>query len=150
LKKQQRATKGGSMVTRIIVSGWVVFASSQLALTQEQPKWDLSAICANESAPGQCVLFEGRARNAVSGSWDVLPEAVKKACMDSLKGPLDQSWRLLGNCIEGETMKGVNRRAVATAATPADPVPPPKPPATSANGNPAPPSGSPAEPPKSP
>jgi hypothetical protein len=137
------------MDTRIMVSGWVVVASSQLAMTQELPKWDIPEICANESAPGQCALFEGRARNAISGSWDVLPEAVKKRCFDSVKTPLDQSWRLLGYCIEAETLKGVNRRAVATAATPAEPVTPPQR-AASATGEPAPLFGMPAAPPKSP
>ena len=138
------------MVTRIFVSVLVIVASTPPGLAQQLPKWDIAGICAHESAPGQCALFESRAQNAVSGSWDVLPEAVKKKCFESVKTPLDQSWRLLGYCIEAETLKGVNRRAVATAATPAEPVPPPQPPAAADSGEPAPPSGSQAEPPKSP
>jgi hypothetical protein len=135
------------MVKRIIASTLLVVACTQLALAQELPKWAIPGICAKASAPGQCALFEGRARNAVSGSWGVLPETVKRSCLAAVKNPLDQSWRLLGHCIEAETLKGVERRAVATAATPADPVPRSNP-SPSPNGEPAPLLSPPAEPSK--
>jgi hypothetical protein len=131
-----------------LASSLLVFASPQLALAQELPAWKIQQACAEESAPGQCALFEGRARNAVSGSWDVVPETVKSSCLAAVKSPLDQSWRLLGQCIERETLKGVERRAVATAATPAEPVSAPKPGST--DGTPALVPGVPTESPKAP
>jgi hypothetical protein len=133
------------MIRTRITSTLVVVLAPKLVLAQELPTWTPPDICANESAPGQCALFEGRARNAVSGSWNVLPEAVKRSCLAAVKSPSDQSWRLLGQCIDTETLKGVHRRAVATAATPAEPVPVPK-----TAGAPAPRSSPPVEPSKAP
>jgi hypothetical protein len=135
------------MLIRIIASTLPVAAFAHLALAQPLPTWAIPEICAKESTQGQCAVFEGRARNAVSGGWEVLPEAVKKSCLAAVKSPLDQSWRLLSQCIEVETLKGVDRRAVATAATPAEPVPPPKP-AVPTDGIPSPPFSLPSDPPK--
>jgi hypothetical protein len=137
------------MCVRRIASSVLAVTFPQLALAQELPTWRIHEVCAEASAPGQCALFEGRARNAVSGSWDVMPEAVKKSCLAAVKSPLDQSWRLLSQCIERETLKAVDRRAVATAATPAEPVPAPQP-AGSGDGSSAPVPGLTAEPPKAP
>jgi hypothetical protein len=137
------------MIRGRITSTLLVVMAPQFALAQELPTWSPHEICAKESAPGQCALSEGRARNAVSGSWGVLPEAVKTDCLAAVKSPLDQSWRLLGQCIDAETLKAVHRRAVATAATPADPVPAQRP-IEATGGAPAPGSSLPAEPPKSP
>jgi hypothetical protein len=136
------------MISSRITLTLLALLAPQFALAQELPTWTPQEICATESAPGQCVLFEGRARNAVAGSWGVLPEAVKRSCLAAVKTPLDQSWRLLGQCIDTEALKGVHRRAVATAATPAEPVPAPRP--TEPAGGPAPGSSLPVEPPKAP
>jgi hypothetical protein len=131
---------------RRIASSLLAVMSPQLALAQALPTWRIQEICAKESAPGQCALFEGRARNAVSGSWDIMPEAVRRNCLAEMMSPQNQSWRLLGNCIDRETLKGVDRRAVATAATPAAPVPAPNLPGPT-DGTPAPQPTPPAEPP---
>jgi hypothetical protein len=137
------------MIRRRISPALLMVMAPQFALAQELPAWTLAEICANASAPGQCALFEGRARNAVSGSWEVLPDAVKRTCLAAVKSPLDQSWRLLIDCIDTETLKAVHRRAAATAATPAEPVPA-REPAEPANRAPAPNSSVPLEPPKTP
>ena len=41
--------------------------------------------------------------------------------------PPDQSWRLLAECIDGETLKALDKAAVQTAKTPSEPVAPPRP-----------------------
>jgi hypothetical protein len=109
-----------------LLAGAVPFAGAE---AQGLPAWRIADICARESAPGQCAAFEGRALNAVSASWPFLLDPIKKTCLDQAKSPADQSWRLLAECIDGETLKALNKAAVHTAKTPAEPVPPPRPPA---------------------
>ena len=95
------------------------------AHAQALPGWKITDICAHESAPGQCAAFEGRALNAVSASWPFLLEPVRQACLTQLKSPYDQSWRSMAACIDGETLRALDKTAVHTAKTPAEPVPPP-------------------------
>jgi hypothetical protein len=102
-------------------------APSQEANAQALPGWRIADICAKESAPGQCAAFEGRALKAVSASWPFVLDPIKQTCLAQVKSPLDQSWRLLSECIDGETIKALDKGAVRTARTPAEPVPPPKP-----------------------
>ena len=108
------------------------------AHAQALPGWKITDICAHESAPGQCAAFEGRAFNAVSASWPFLLEPVRQACLGQLKSPYDQSWRSMAACIDGETLRALDKTAVHTAKTPAEPVPsamvmpPPPPPPTEA------------------
>ncbi len=96
---------------------------------QTLPNWPISEVCAKESAPGQCAAFEGRAHKAVSGGWAFVLDSAKSTCLAQVKSPLDRSWRLLAECIDVETIKALDKRAVHTAKTPAEPVPPPRPPA---------------------
>ena len=107
------------------------------ARSQALPGWNIADICAKESAPGQCAAFEGRALKAVSASWPFVLDPIKQTCLAQVKSPLDQSWRLLSECIDGETIKALDKGAVQTARTPAEPVPPPKPPAPPAVAAPA-------------
>jgi hypothetical protein len=102
------------------------------ARAQALPSWKIDEICAKESAPGQCAAFEGRALKAVSASWSFVLAPIRQTCLAQVKTPLDQSWRLLADCIDAETLKALDKGAVLTARTPAEPVPPPKPPAESA------------------
>jgi len=95
---------------------------------QALPAWPIADICAKESAPGQCAAFEGRALKAVSASWPFVLDPIRQACLGQVKTPLDQSWRLLAECIDNETLKALDKAAVLTAKTPAEPVPPPRPP----------------------
>jgi hypothetical protein len=97
------------------------------AWAQALPTWKIADICAAESAPGQCAAFEGRALKAVSASWPFVLDPIKNTCLAQAKSPLDQSWRLLAECLDGETRKALDGIAVHTARTPAEPVPPPKP-----------------------
>lgn len=96
------------------------------ARAQALPGWKITDICAKESAPGQCAAFEGRALKAVSASWPFLLEPIKQACLAELKSPLDQSWRLLAECIDVQSLKALDKTAVQTARTPAEPVPAPR------------------------
>lgn len=105
----------------LLVLGAVVATSAPTA-AQNMPVWAISDICVKDSVPAQCSRSEARARNAVSGGWAVLPADVRAQCLAALKGPGDQSWRLLSECIETETLKGLGRRAIATSATPAPPL----------------------------
>ena len=124
------------------------------ARAQALPAWKIADICAKESAPGQCAAFESRALKAVSSSWSFVLEPIRQACLAQAKAPLDQSWRLLAECIDAETLKALDKSAVLTARTPAEPVPPPKPPEPAAapppaaTPPPAPAATPPAEPPK--
>ena len=121
------------MQKRHLGAALVVLAAGAMpcgdASAQGLPAWRITDICAKESAPGQCAAFEGRAYQAVSASWAFVLDPIRKACLDQAKTPADQSWRLLAECIDGETLKALNRGAVHTAKTPAEPVPPPRPPA---------------------
>jgi hypothetical protein len=99
------------------------------ALAQALPAWKINDICAHESAPGQCAAFEGRAFNAVSASWPFVLEPIRQACLGQVRSPLDQSWRLLADCLDDQTRRALDKAAVQTARTPAEPVPPPRPPA---------------------
>jgi hypothetical protein len=96
---------------------------------QALPDWKIGDICAKESAPGQCAAFEGRALKAVSASWPFVLDPIRQTCLAQVKTSLDQSWRLLAECLDTETLKALDKTAVHTARTPAEPVPPPKPPA---------------------
>lgn len=71
-------------------------------LAQSLPDWQPRDICANDSANGQCLLFEQRAKNDVTASWSVLPETVQRTCLARFEPPLEPSWRILGDCIEIE------------------------------------------------
>ena len=75
---------------------------------QALPNWRPGNICAQDSARGQCLLFERRAQYDVAASWRVIPEAVRSTCLTRFTPPLEPSWRILGDCIEIE-----GRRALA-------------------------------------
>ena len=121
----------------LVVALSAAAAPSGEARSQALPGWSIADICAKESAPGQCAAFEGRALKAVSASWPFVLDPIKQTCLAQVKSPLDQSWRLLSECIDGETIKALDKGAVQTARTPAEPVPPPKPPAPPAVAAPA-------------
>ena len=87
----------------------------QAAHAQALPGWKITDICAHESAPGQCAAFEGRALKAVSASWPFVLEPIRQACLAQLKSPYDQSWRSLAACLDGETLKALDKTAVHTA-----------------------------------
>jgi hypothetical protein len=119
----QRGILGGAVIVL-----WAA-AFGGPAWAQALPTWKIADICATESAPGQCAAFEGRALKAISASWPFVLDPIKQACLAQVKSPLDQSWRQLAECLDGETRKALDGIAVHTARTPAEPVPPPKPPA---------------------
>jgi hypothetical protein len=96
------------------------------AHAQALPGWKIADICAKESAPGQCAAFEDSALKAVSASWSFVLEPIRQTCLGQAKSPPDQSWRLLAECLDGETLKALDKAAVQTAKTPAEPVPPPR------------------------
>ena len=79
----------------------------------EIPKWTIEQICTSDSARGQCVVMESRARDDVASSWQVLPNDAKKSCLRTFKPPLEPSWRVLGNCIEFEARNAIRREALA-------------------------------------
>ena len=95
------------------------------ARAQALPGWKIAEICAKESAPGQCAAFEGQALKAVSSSWSFVLDPIKQACLGQVKTSLDQSWRLLAECLDDQTLRALDNIAVHTAKTPAEPVPPP-------------------------
>ena len=119
------------MQRRILWAALAAFSAAAVtsgeARAQTLPAWKITDICAAESAPGQCAAFEGRALKAVSASWPFVLDPIKQTCLGQAKSPLDQSWRSLAECLDGETSKALDNNAVRTAKTPAEPVPPPKP-----------------------
>lgn len=121
-------------------------ALSQPVRSQELPDWKIADICARE--PAQCTQFEARARQAVGAGWSVLPETYRRACLSEIKTPLDQSWRLLSQCLELQALKGLDKDAIATSATPAEPLPKVIAPPSEPAGIPPPPFGVPTSPPK--
>jgi len=107
-------------------------AGSSPALAQAVPDWDINALCRSE--PGQCIVSEELARDAVTGGWNLLPVAYREACLAAVKSPADHSWRLLSQCLEEQVLAGLGERAIRTAATPAEPEPAPEPAATPVPG----------------
>ena len=79
------------------------------------PNWSINNICRSDSAPGQCRLFESRARARVAEAWLTLPESIQKGCAAEFRPPLEPSWRIMADCI-GElgvvTRVNVRRNAV--------------------------------------
>src|SRR5437016_4290090 len=126
----QRAREVG-MRRSILSAALIAFAAAGAPCgevhAQALPGWKISDICAKESAPGQCAAFEGKALRAVSASWPFVLDPIRQACLGQAKSPPDQSWRLLAECIDDETLKALDKAAVQTAKTPSEPVPPPRP-----------------------
>lgn len=112
------------MVTRIIAAGAAVVLLATSASAAKLPAWDVADVCRQDSAPGQCRIFEAQARNTISGSWEVLPTQVQEACIAATSDPADHSWRTLADCIELEVLQARAKRVIATSATPAEPEPP--------------------------
>ncbi len=79
----------------------------------ELPKWRIADICENDSAAGYCRVAENNARNSVSGNWPLLPPDWRKACLATIKAPLEPSWRLLGECLEARMVKARQDKEVA-------------------------------------
>ena len=98
------------------------------AVAQSLPAWKIADICTGprDSAPGYCASGETTAQRAVSGSWAFIPDAIRQSCLASFKTPADQSWRVLGDCIEAASNRSIDATAVKTARTPGEPVPPPR------------------------
>ena len=96
------------------------------ALAQNLPAWKIAEICviARDSAPGYCAAGEAVALRAVSGSWEFIPDAIKQSCLAAVKTPADQSWRVLGDCLDGASNRSIDAVAVKTSRTPGEPVPP--------------------------
>lgn len=112
------------MVTRAIAAAaGAVLLALPAGAAEKLPTWAVTDTCRSDSAPGQCQLFEGRARNAVSASWDVLPPEVQEACIAETSAPADQNWRTLAICIEHQILRAKSERAIATGATPYAPEP---------------------------
>lgn len=112
------------MFTRAFTTAAVAVLLATTAAAERLPTWNIADVCRGDSAPGQCGMFEQRARNAVSGSWDVLPPETQAACIAATRSPGDQNWRALAGCIELETLQAKRERAIATRATPAKAEPP--------------------------
>ncbi len=84
------------------------------ARAEPLPNWSISKICRSDSAPGQCQLFEQRARAKVSEAWITLPTAIQKGCAAEFRPPLEPSWRILADCIgELDVVARVNVRKTA-------------------------------------
>jgi hypothetical protein len=125
--KQGEVHMQGRILGALVAALCATAAPSGAAHAQALPGWKIPDICAKESAPGQCADFEGQALKAVSASWAFVLDPIRQACLAQVKSPLDQSWRLLAECIDIETLKALDKGAVRTARTPAEPVPPPRP-----------------------
>lgn len=113
------------------MKGKLALAGACLLLTtpassEEIPDWKISEICASENNPGYCAIFEREARRAILGGWGVLPESYRKECLAQVKGPYDRSYRLLSQCLEAQSLKGLDKDAIKTAATAPEPLSPPK------------------------
>ena len=63
------------------------------------PNWPIRSICSTDSAPGQCALFESRARGRVAEAWLAIPDSIKAGCISEFRKPLEPSWRVMVDCI---------------------------------------------------
>ncbi|MGI9405319.1 MAG: OmpA family protein [Hyphomicrobiaceae bacterium] len=80
------------------------------------PAWRIVNICKNDSAAGQCKLYEAVARQRVLSSWTVIPPEWREACLLSFKPPLEPSWRILADCIDDQARLARETRARNLAA----------------------------------
>ena len=118
-----RASKGVEMVTRAIAAAVTAVLLSTPAAAEKLPSWAIADICREDSAPGQCSMFESRARNAVTGGWGFLLPEVQSYCLEATSSPLDNSWRALAACIEQRVLRSKAEHAIATSSTPSKPEP---------------------------
>lgn len=77
------------------------------------PGWNISEICASDSARGQCRILEAEALRTLTGGWDAVPENFRSDCLANIKSPYDHSYRLLSQCLEAQVIKGYARVAAA-------------------------------------
>jgi len=99
----------------------MVLATGLLGVTppawaQKAPTWKPADICAKDSARGQCLLLERRARNDALASWQMMPVAVRRLCTDRVSANSVKSWRILIGCVEDEGRKAWRARAAAKRA----------------------------------
>jgi hypothetical protein len=104
----------GRIAGAVLVAAAATGAPGSGALAQALPAWKISDICAHESAPGQCAAFERQAFNAVSSSWAFVLEPTRQACLAQVRSPLDQSWRLLAECLDAQARAAIDKAAVQT------------------------------------
>ena len=69
------------------------------AAADDLPRWSINKICTSDSAPGQCRLFEQRARAQVAEAWITLPDKIKQGCLAEFRPPLEPSWRIMSDCV---------------------------------------------------
>jgi len=99
----------------ILIAG--VLGGSASATAQTLPDWSIAAICARDSAAGQCRLYEGVARQEIVASWKFLPEEWRRGCLTAFKAPLEPSWRILADCFtERMNQSKADKRAEVEAA----------------------------------
>lgn len=75
---------------------------AQAIQAQKLPQWQISQICAEDSASGQCRLFEAVAKQELASAWQFLPKDWRRSCLMTFTPPLEPSWRSLGDCIEDQ------------------------------------------------
>ena len=84
--------------------------SIQPAGAQALPGWRISEICARDSAEGQCRLYEAVAHQRVAASWDLLPREWRQSCLNSIRAPLEPSWRILSDCMDSKIRLSIMQR----------------------------------------
>ncbi len=84
--------------------------SIQPAGAQALPGWRISEICARDSAEGQCRLYEAVAHQRVAASWDLLPGEWRQSCLNSIRAPLEPSWRILSDCMDSKSRLSIMQR----------------------------------------
>ena len=103
------------MLTRSVIAAVLLsVVAAAPAISQPLPDWSMREICARDSAPGQCVLFENRARNRVAEAWVTVPKKIRQGCLAEFRPPLEPSWRIMADCIgELSVVERVNVRKTA-------------------------------------
>jgi outer membrane protein OmpA-like peptidoglycan-associated protein len=82
-----------------ICGALLALSTVDAAQAQDIPNWQPRQICQEDSARGQCMLFEQRARSRVGAAWPTLPDAIRKGCLAEFRAPLEPSWRIMSDCI---------------------------------------------------
>lgn len=111
------------MVMRRLAAAVLVIGIAGSAQAVELPVWDVSGLCEGEGFPGQCQLNEGVAKRALSGGWDLVPDAYRNDCLAQVKQPYDKSYRLLSQCLEEQVVTGLDKDVIDTATTGSDNTP---------------------------
>ncbi|MEL6421637.1 MAG: hypothetical protein AAFQ42_04270, partial [Pseudomonadota bacterium] len=117
---RRSACRVGVVLTAAATLGMTAGAT-HAATDKRAPSWRITEICADDSARGQCRLYEAVARQRLVSGWTLIPPTWREQCLSSFSAPNAPSWRMLFDCINAQARASQDaRRAAIDAQSRAD------------------------------